>query len=413
MLFLATAWQQAFAQTITLGQSTQTVTFTGTGDNASGNGTVQISWGNCNYDGKNTTCTVSGPFTGLGGSGTYSFVLTYPGNGPSPLTGVTQALGSNFVTFNLSVGSFTDTFSVTNGSSYSFTTDTAQFFFVNSASTCTGNPSSCSVSAVGATQGATITGPINGSFDPTPKIQTVISAGAYGGFTSIAPATWIEIYGTNLGTTTHTWAGTDFQGNNAPTTLAGTTVTVGGQEAFVDYVSPGQVNAQVPSNVTVGQQPVVVTTIGGSSSPFSITVNATQPGLLAPSAFDIKGTQYAVALFPNQFYVLPPGLVSGVASKLAVPGDTIILYGIGFGGVSDGTLAGVIDQNQNQLNATLHVSIGGSTAVVPYAGLTPGFVGLYQINVTIPNIPASNTTPLTFTLNGTAGTQTLYLPIGN
>lgn len=374
---------------------------------------MQVTWGNCSYDGTTTTCTVSGPFTGLGPGGTYAFVLTYPGNGQSPLTAITQAPGSNLVVFSLNVGSFTDTFTESNGTSVSFTTDTFQFSFEPVAITCTGNPSSCSVSAVGATPGATITGPISGSFNPTPVIQTVISAGSYGGFTSIAPATWIEIYGSNLATTTQEWGSANFQGNNAPTALGGTTVSVGGQSAFVDYVSPGQVNAQVPSNVATGQQPVVVTTVGGSSAPFMINVNATEPGLLAPTAFDIKGTQYVVALFPDQFYVLPPGLVSGVASKLAVPGDTIMLYGIGFGPVSDGTLAGVIDQGANNLTASLQVSIGGATAQVQYAGLTPEFVGLYQFNVVIPNIAASDTTPLTFTLNGTAGTQTLYLPIGN
>ena len=188
---------------------------------------------------------------------------------------------------------------------------------------------------------------------------------------------------------------------------------MGGQPAYVDYVSPGQVNAQVPSNIGTGRQPVVVTTAGGSSDPFNVNVNATQPALLAPPAFDIKGTQYAVALYPNQLYVLPTGALPGLASRRALPGDTILLYGIGFGGVSDGTLAGVIDAGQNQVNASLKISIGGAAAQIAYAGLTPGFVGLYQINVVVPNISPSDQAPLTFTLNGTPGTQTLYLAIGS
>ena len=48
-----------------------------------------------------------------------------------------------------------------------------------------------------------------------------------------------------------------------------------------------------------------------------------------------------------------------------------------------------------------------------YAGLTPGVVGLYQFNVVVPNIPANDKTPLTFSLNGTQGTQTMDLFIGN
>jgi uncharacterized protein (TIGR03437 family) len=188
---------------------------------------------------------------------------------------------------------------------------------------------------------------------------------------------------------------------------------VGGKSLFIDYASPAQVNGQVPSDVATGSQQVIVTTAAGSSAPFTINVNATEPGLLAPSAFDINGTQYAVAEFSDGFYVLPPGLLSGVASRRAVPGDTIMLYGIGFGPVSDGTAAGAIDQGQNKVNAPFDVSIGGVSAQVQYAGLTPGSVGLYQFNVVVPNIPASDKTPLTFTLNGMPAMQTLNLFIGN
>jgi uncharacterized protein (TIGR03437 family) len=372
---------------------------------------MQIAWGSCSYDGTNTTCTVSGPFTGLGAGGTYAFTLKYPGNGPTPLTGITNAPGSNYIYFNLSAGSFTDAFTESDGTSVSFTTDTLQFSFVSS--TCTGNPSSCSVGAVGSTPGATITGQVSGTFDPTPVIQTAITAQSYGGFASIAPATWVEIYGTNLATTKQVWGSSNFQGNNAPDTLGGTTVTVGGINSFIDYVSPDQVNVQVPSGVPSGQQPVVVTTVGGSSNPFNVNVNALEPGLLAPPAFDIQGTQYVVALFPNQLYVLPPGTIPSIASERAVPGNTIMLFGIGFGPVTPQTLAGVIDQASNQINANLQVMIGGVTADVQYQGLTPTFVGLYQFNVVVPNVPANDKTPLVFTLNGTAGQQTLYLSIGN
>jgi uncharacterized protein (TIGR03437 family) len=96
-----------------------------------------------------------------------------------------------------------------------------------------------------------------------------------------------------------------------------------------------------------------------------------------------------------------------------VPGDTILLYGVGFGSVSAGSLAGVIDQGVNTVNNSLNISIGGMAAQITYAGLTPGFVGLYQFNVVVPNIPANDKTPLTFSLGGTPGTQTLFLFVGN
>ncbi|MGP0071730.1 MAG: hypothetical protein ACLPWF_07335 [Bryobacteraceae bacterium] len=403
------ASQQAWAQ-INLGQSTQNLTLTGLGPNASGDGVSQITWGACSYDGTKTTCTLSGPFTGLGPGGTYVYTLTYPGNGPSPLDAIT-APGSDLFSISLASGSLTFVFNESNGTSVSYH-QSGMLLFVPSLTSCTGNVATCGPGDVGQTPGATITGPVTGTLNVPPVIQTVISAGGYGGFTSIAPATWIEIYGQNLATTTADWTG-GFQGNNAPTSVGGTTVTVGGKPLFIDYVSPGQVNGQVSSDVATGSQQVIVTTAAGSSAPFTINVNATEPGLLAPAAFKLSGTQYAVALFSDGFYDLPPGLVSEVASRRAVPGDELVLYGIGFGPVTPDNPAGVIEQNTNMLNASVDFSIGGQSAEVKYSGLTPTFVGLYQFNVIVPNIPANDKTPLTFTLNGTPGAQTMNLFIGN
>jgi uncharacterized protein (TIGR03437 family) len=50
---------------------------------------------------------------------------------------------------------------------------------------------------------------------------------------------------------------------------------------------------------------------------------------------------------------------------------------------------------------------------VPYSGLAPGFTGLYQFNVVVPATTGSGAVPLTFTVDGAAGTQTLYLAVGN
>jgi len=242
----------------------------------------------------------------------------------------------------------------------------------------------------------------------------VVSAGAFGGFTSIAPGSWIEIYGSNLAVNTRSWVASDFSGVNAPTSLDGTSVTIAGQQAFVDYISLGQVNAQVPSNVAVGSQQIVVTAPGGSSVPYTVTVNAAQPGLLAPSSFNVGGKQYAVALFPDGVtYVLPPGAVAGLSSRRAQPGDTITLYGVGFGPVVPNIPAGQIVQQNNTLAASLQVGFGTIPATLQYDGLAPDAVGLYQFNVVVPNVPSSDTSPLTFTLGGVAGAQALYLAIQN
>lgn len=250
-----------------------------------------------------------------------------------------------------------------------------------------------------------------------PAITNVISASQFGAFPTIAPGSWIEIYGSNLSEITQTWASSNFSGVNnafAPTGLGGTTATVGGQAAFTYYVSPTQIDVQAPGGVPTGSQPVVVTTEAGSSAPYNVTVNATQPGLLAPSSFDISGTQYVVALASDgTTYILPPGSISGVTSKRASPGDTITLYGIGFGQVNEGIPPGEIASGLTTLAAPLTVSIGGTSVTPSYAGLAPDYVGLYQINVVVPSIAASDQVPVTFTLGSANSTQKLYIAVGN
>jgi uncharacterized protein (TIGR03437 family) len=270
---------------------------------------------------------------------------------------------------------------------------------------------------VGQTPNANITGPVIPSFDPTPVISGngVISAANYGnGYAAIAPATWIEIYGYNLANVqTQTWAGTDFVGTQAPSKLGGTTVTVGGQPAYVDYVSPGQVNVQVPSNIATGLQSVVVTTAGGTSLPYAVQVNIVEPGLLAPPAFNISGNQNVVALEANTLTYILPVATAGISTARARVGDSLTMYGIGFGTVTPSIPAGQVVQSLSSLTNTLQVTIGGMAATVTYQGFTPGYVGLYQFNVTVPNVPASDTTPVVFTLNGTPLPQKLVLAIAN
>ena len=176
-------------------------------------------------------------------------------------------------------------------------------------------------------------------------------------------------------------------------------MTISGQPAFVSYISyisPGQVNVQVP-NVAAGPQPLVVTTAGGPSAAYTLTIEAVDPGLLAPSNFNINGTQYVVA-FDGSSYVLPTGAISGLNSQPAKPGDVIVLYGVGFGPVSPAIPEGQTVQQQNAL-PSFTISIGGMPATVQYAGLSPNYVGLYQFNVVVPAIAGNNPAPVTFTVS--------------
>src|SRR5207244_12595966 len=93
-----------------------------------------------------------------------------------------------------------------------------------------------------------------------PTIASVVSASAFNANAGLASGTWLEIYGSNLSSTTRSWAGSDFNGNNAPTSLEGVRVTIGGILAFVDFVSPGQVNVQAPDDAKTGAGFAIVLT---------------------------------------------------------------------------------------------------------------------------------------------------------
>jgi uncharacterized protein (TIGR03437 family) len=247
-----------------------------------------------------------------------------------------------------------------------------------------------------------------------PTITQVISAGSFGAFTSFALGSWIEIYGTNFAVGNQGWATGDFDGVFAPTKMGGVSVSIGGKPAFVNFVNPTQVNVQVPSGLSAGPQTLTVTTPTGTSAAFPVTVEATKPGLLAPASFRVGGNQNVVALFPdNVTYVLPPGAIAGVPSRRVRPGETIILYGIGFGSVTPNIAPGVLAQQLNSLNSPLVIRFGGTPATVTYGGLAPNFVGLYQFNVVVPNVSANDSVPVTFTLEGIGSTQTMSIAVGN
>ncbi len=223
-----------------------------------------------------------------------------------------------------------------------------------------------------------------------PTIRNVLSAMAFGGAPTIAPGAWIEIYGEKLAPATRPWRPRDFIGDTAPTSLDGVTVSIGGIPAFVSYISPGQVNALVPSTVAPGDAGITVTTGGQTSAPVTVTVKATQPALLSlPPDFDPNGA-YIAALFPDfTTYALPP--YPSVPTRRPKPGDTIVLFGMGFGPVVPATPVGRIAPASTSLAASVAISFSRTGAPVPgaitYAGLAPGTVGLYQFNVVVPDIP--------------------------
>ncbi len=235
----------------------------------------------------------------------------------------------------------------------------------------------------------------------------IVSASAFGGFTSVSPGSWIEIYGSDLAPAEAAWT---IANGVAPTNVGGTTVSVGGEAAFIDYVSPGQIDALISSDTPSGAQPLTITTANGTSDKFYLIVNPTQPGLLAPSSFVIGGKQYVAALFPdNVTFALPANALPGVPSRPATAGDVLTIYGVGFGPVSGGFTAGTIVTQQNTLSTPIKFSLGTTAATLSYEGLAPSLTGLYQFNLVVPKVAANSATPISFTLGGAKGTQTLYI----
>lgn len=249
--------------------------------------------------------------------------------------------------------------------------------------------------------------------DSTPSISNVQSAGAFNAGAGLASGTWLEIYGSNLiCAQPRLWAGSDFKGNNAPTSLDNVGVTIDGIPAYVDYISPTQVNVQAPDDPNTGAGiAVVLSNSAGSSNTFSLQKNAIAPALLAPSSFNVQGRQYVVAQHADQTYVGKAGLISGVTFSPAKPGETIVIYGIGFGPVTPSIGAGIIATQVNKLNTEPVFRFGQTPATLAYYGLAPNFVGLYQFNVVVPNVSAGDM-PLNVTMAGASLNQNLYITAG-
>jgi uncharacterized protein (TIGR03437 family) len=250
---------------------------------------------------------------------------------------------------------------------------------------------------------------------PSVSSGGVVSAAAFKTAAGTAPGGWIEIFGTNLSPTTREWAGSDFSGNNAPTIVDGISVTVGGRAAYVRFVSPTQINVHVPDGVPIGSGvPVVVKNAAGESDPVMINTADLAPAILAPPSFVVGGRQHAVATFAGSTaltFVGAAGSIPGATLRPARPGDVITLYGIGFGRVAPATAAGAIASGTSAVQANVTVQLGTTPATLQYSGLAPGFVGLYQFNIQVPNVgPGEHA--LMVSVNGSPVAQNVFLTTG-
>jgi uncharacterized protein (TIGR03437 family) len=161
----------------------------------------------------------------------------------------------------------------------------------------------------------------------------------------------------------------------------GVSVSVGGQAAYVVYVSLGEIYALAPV-VGPGNLPVTVTNSKGTSPAVTVMVQALQPAFF-------QWGNYAVATRTDYSPAVKNGAIAGLATIPAKPGETILLWGTGFGPTTPVAPAGVmIPYGASYRTANgVAVTVGGVAASVSGAALAPGGAGLYQVTIQIPALP--------------------------
>src|SRR6516165_801197 len=133
-----------------------------------------------------------------------------------------------------------------------------------------------------------------------------------------------------------------------------------------------------------GPVQVQVTTSQGTSAPF--TVNKSDP---MPSFFtsDSLVGSFVMATHADGTLVAPPGSIPGAVSSYASPGETISLYGTGFGPAVGSPNLGQVLPGPFPLSGNVTVTVGGQPCTVTYAGMIAP--GLDQINIVLPNVTSA------------------------
>jgi uncharacterized protein (TIGR03437 family) len=206
---------------------------------------------------------------------------------------------------------------------------------------------------------------------PLPAVSPAGIVNAASSSRSIAPGSLISIYGSNL-------AKVDSSASVVPlpVSLNGTSVSINGRPAPLLFVSRSQINALVPFEALSGDARMVVAVNGQESSPAAFDVIPTAPGI-----FTVLGENHALAV----------NVTDGTPNSSghpAQPGEYVTIFLTGQGlldnPVATGAAAGTSPLSRPL--ATVAVAIGGQPAEIQFAGLAPGFVGLLQINLKVPDI---------------------------
>jgi uncharacterized protein (TIGR03437 family) len=227
-----------------------------------------------------------------------------------------------------------------------------------------------------------------------PPVPLIATQGVVPG--TVQSGEWVSIYGINLAGGTTTWAG-DF-----PTILGGASVTIGGQAAYLSYVSPGQINAQVPDVASMGPVSLSITSGAGSGSS---TVTLAPSG---PYFFSLDGKHVAGVILRKggggaygggSYDILgPTGTSLGYPTVAAAAGDVIELFGTGFGPTNPTVPAGQPFSGAAPATTPITVRIGNASITPAFAGLSGP--GLFQFNLTIPSGLGKGDAPLVAIVGG-------------
>ena len=234
--------------------------------------------------------------------------------------------------------------------------------------------------------------PVNG-----PTITAVSDNLIAGG--PLEPGGWFYVLGSNLADVQRIWGGSDFSDSTTlPTNLNAVEVWVNGAPVPVYFISPGQVNAQAPSNIS-GSATVQVFRLGLGSNIVTVPVTQLQPSIYN---YQVGGKSYAAALFLDYSLMGDPAVTPG--THKAKPGDTIQLYCAGLAPAPSGTVIG----SPTPVSG-VGITIGNTTATVSFAGLVAA--GEFQVNFTVPQI-ADGEYPITVSVSGKTSPSNVLFEIG-
>lgn len=221
---------------------------------------------------------------------------------------------------------------------------------------------------------------------PAPFLSTggVVNGASFASGAAVAPGSIVSIFGSNLAINA-----TGSGPLPLSATLGASSVSIGGKPAPLFYVSPTQINAQVPVDAPAGDATVGVAVNGQQSNAITVKIAATAPGV-----FLYLGN-HAVAQHPADLSIDSPDNPSKV-------GSVIVIYATGQGPVVVPITSGNGAPSSEPLardSLTTTCTIGGKDAAVQFAGLTPALVGLLQVNVVVPQL-AKGDYPLVLTIGG-------------